>query len=63
MMNSIGLGCLVRGHVKFARRGAHLRVCCLDPRMKQVFEITKLVRVFELFECEKDALAACEKPE
>ena len=39
----------------------HLKLCSIDPQIMQVFKMTKLDKVFQIFDDEDRALAAFEK--
>ena len=40
------------------KHGGALKLCCLSKKLKDVFVITRLNTVFELFETEAEALAS-----
>jgi len=64
MMNSLSIGRLVRGHLKFKKRNARMHLCNVDAKLINVFVITKLSIEFNVFASEDAAVQGCgEKPE
>jgi len=59
MMNSLAIGRLVSGHVRFKKRGATMCLCSLDKRIQNIFVITKLSLEFHVHPDEAQAIAAC----
>lgn len=59
MMNSLAIGRLVSGHVRFKKRGAHMCLCNLDQRIQNIFVITKLSLEFHVYPGEAEAIAGC----
>jgi anti-anti-sigma factor len=59
MMNSLAISRLIRGHVRFANRKASLSLCCLEGRIQNIFVVTKLSLVMNVFADERAALEAC----
>ena len=57
-IDSSGVAALASGHMTAANRGGHLKLCCLSPKLKDVFMITRLNTVFEAYDTEADALAS-----
>lgn len=55
-IDSAGLGMLVAKYVSARRRGGDIRLCHLTLRSTHVMEITKLSRVFRVFDSEDDAV-------
>jgi anti-sigma B factor antagonist len=47
-MSSSFLGLLVKIHKRVIEMGGHLQLFNLDPKIHKVFEITQLVRVFDI---------------
>lgn len=47
-MTSAMLGLLVRVHKRVSELGGELELCNLDPNIRKVFEITQLVKVFNI---------------
>lgn len=56
-ISSMGLGCLVAVAKTLQEKGGALRICRLNGLVKQVFEITRLDRIFRLHESVESALA------
>ena len=54
-IDSSGLGALVSLLQKATAAGGTVKLACLQPRPKIVFDITKVYRVFEIF----DSVEAC----
>jgi anti-sigma B factor antagonist len=57
-INSWALGVLIGGHVNYAKRGARMKLSNVTDRIKNIFVITKLISVFEVYESEELALAS-----
>ena len=57
-VDSSGLGALVSILQWVNSNGGSLKLCCLQPRPKIVFDITKVYRIFEVYNTEQEALAA-----
>jgi len=47
-MSSSFLGLLVKIHKRVIEMGGHLQLVNLDPKIHRVFEITQLVKVFDI---------------
>jgi anti-sigma B factor antagonist len=47
-MSSSFLGLLVKIHKRVIEMGGHLQLFNLDPKIRKVFEITQLVKVFDI---------------
>lgn len=57
-VDSSGLGALVSILQWINGNGGSLKLCCLQPRPKIVFDITKVHRIFEIYNTEAEALAS-----
>ena len=57
-MDSAGLGELVAWKKRALQRGGDLRLLRPRERVREVFELTALTRVFDIFEAEADAVAS-----
>ena len=57
MMNSLSLGRLISGHLRFKNRGARMSLCNVDRKIENVFVITKLSLEFNVYPDEKQAIA------
>jgi len=59
IMNSLALSRLIRGHMRFVKRGAHVRLCSLDKHIESIFDVTKLSRLLPAYPDESMAIAGC----
>lgn len=57
-IDSSGLGALVSGFKNASAREGNLKLCCLQPQVRSMFELTRLHRVFEIFADQEEALAS-----
>jgi len=57
-IDSSGLGSLVSGFKNASAREGSLKLCCLQPQVRSMFELTRLHRVFEIFSTQDEALAS-----
>ena len=57
-IDSSGLGALVSVLQSVNANGGVIKLACLQPRPKIVFDITKVYRVFEIYDTIEDALAS-----
>lgn len=55
-IDSAGLGVLVGTLARLRERHSDLAIVCRAPRIRRVFEITKLTQLLSVFETEQDAL-------
>ncbi|MCK4719461.1 STAS domain-containing protein [bacterium] len=55
-MDSAGLGVLVSGLKNTNRQNGDLRIYGLQPDVRNIFELTRLNKVFQIFEDEASAL-------
>ena len=55
-IDSSGLGALVSGFKNASAREGNLKLCCLQPQVRSMFELTRLHRVFEIFANSEEAL-------
>lgn len=58
MMDSSGIGTMIRCHSAVAHAGGKLRIAGASPTVRQAFKITRLDKVFEFHDSEQSALAA-----
>lgn len=49
-VDSSGLGSLVSGFKNASARNGNLKLCGLQPQVKSMFELTRLHRVFEIYQ-------------
>ncbi|HEX9745634.1 MAG TPA: STAS domain-containing protein [bacterium] len=57
-MDSAGLGVLVSGLKNTNRQNGDLRLWGLQPDVRNIFELTRLNKVFQIFEDENQALSS-----
>ena len=57
-LTSLALGGLIRLHKRLAESGGELCLADIDPRIWEIFAITRLDRLFRIFDREEEALAA-----
>ena len=55
-MDSTGIGELVSGFISVRNHKGTLKLVTLTERMRELFEVAKLVEVFDVFDDEADAL-------
>ena len=55
-MNSVSLGVLIAGHSNYAKREAKLKLCAVDKKIQNIFVVTKLALVFDVYDEEQEAL-------
>ena len=60
-VDSSGLGALVSILQWENSNSGVIKLCCLQPRPKIVFDITKVYRIFEIFDTEEAAMEAFSK--
>ena len=57
-MNSVSLGVLIGGHTSYAKRGAKMKLCAVDKKIQNIFVVTKLSLVFDVYDTEAQALTS-----
>ncbi len=57
-LDSTALGVLVGSYKRVRERGGSLALVGPQPRIRKVFEITRLVKVFDIFDTDEQALAS-----
>ena len=57
-IDSSGLGALVSGFKNASAREGSVKLCCLQPQVRSMFELTRLHRVFEIFTNQDEALSS-----
>ena len=55
-MNSVSLGVLIGGHSSYAKRDAQMKLCAVDKKIQNIFVVTKLSLVFDVYESCDDAI-------
>lgn len=58
MMDSSGIGTMIRCHSAVMQKGGKLRLVNPNSTVRQAFKITRLDNIFEFHESEESALAA-----
>ena len=49
---------LISAHSNYVRRGGQMKLCSVDKRIENIFVITKLSLVFDVYPSEEQALAS-----
>ena len=62
-LNSTALGVLISAHSNYVRRGGQMKLCSVDKRIENIFVITKLSLVFDVYATEEQAIASFAEPE
>ena len=57
-LNSTALGALISAHSSYSRRGGHMKLAAVDKRIENIFVITKLSLVFDVYPNEELAIAS-----
>ena len=57
-INSTGLGVLIAGYNEYKQRGGQIKLCHVAESIENVFVITKLTSVFDIYKTEKEAIAS-----
>jgi anti-anti-sigma factor len=59
-MSSVGLTVLFLAHTKYAKRGATVKLCSVDKKIRQIFVLVRLTLVYgeNLQDSEEEALAS-----
>ena len=57
-LNSTALGVLISAHSSYAKRGAQMKLCSVDKKIQNIFVITKLSYVFDVYPSEDQAIAS-----
>ena len=57
-IDSSGVSQLASGHMTAVNSGGRLKLCNLSQKLKDVFIITRLHRVFDAYDTEADAIAS-----
>lgn len=61
MMNSTAIGVFITAHKHYSERGGKLKLCSVDKKIQNVFVITKLSLVFDVYANEAEAIASFSK--
>ena len=57
-LNSTALGVLIQAHSSYVRRGGQMKLAAVDKRIENIFVITKLSLVFDVYPTEELAIAS-----
>jgi anti-sigma B factor antagonist len=57
-LNSTALGVLISAHSNYVRRRGQMKLCSVDKRIENIFVITKLSLVFDVYPTEEQAIAS-----
>lgn len=57
-LNSTALGVLISAHANYTRRNGQMKLCAVDQRIQNIFVITKLSYVFDVYPNEEQAIAS-----
>ena len=59
-MSSMGMACLFLAHAKYVKRGARVKLCSVDRKIKALFALVKLTLIYgdDLHDSEDEALAS-----
>ena len=60
-LNSTALGVLISAHSSYVRRGGQMKLSSVDKRIENIFVITKLSLVFDVYTTEEQAVASFSK--
>jgi anti-sigma B factor antagonist len=61
-LNSTALGVLISAHSNYVRRGGQMKLCSVDKKIENIFVITKLSLVFDVYPNEDQAIASFTEP-
>jgi anti-sigma B factor antagonist len=56
-VNSAGLGAVVDAHQRFTKRGGHVLLAALSPRVTDLLRVTRIAEILDLYPSEEIALA------
>jgi len=57
-LNSTALGVLISAHQSYVKRGGQMKLCAVDKKIENIFVITKLSLVFDVYPNEEQAIAS-----
>jgi anti-sigma B factor antagonist len=55
-LNSTAIGVLVSAHTSYARKGWQVKMCGINKNISNIFVITKLTLVFEVYDSREEAI-------
>ena len=57
-IDSSGIGEMVACYTTVTKKGGHLKLLRLSPKINDILQVTQLITVFDVFQNEKEALAS-----
>lgn len=57
-IDSSGLGAMVFAHQEISHQGGQLKIACLQAKPRVVFDITKVYRIFDIYDDVETAIAS-----
>ena len=57
-IDSSGLGAIVFAHQEITKQGGQLKIACLQPKPRVVFDITKVYRIFDIYDDVETAISS-----
>ena len=57
-IDSSGLGAVVFAHQEITRQGGQLKIASLQPKPRVVFDITKVYRIFDIYDDVETAISS-----
>ncbi|MEW6509614.1 MAG: STAS domain-containing protein [Bacteroidota bacterium] len=57
-LNSTAIGVLVAGHATYSRKGWRIKICGMNKNINNIFVITKLTLVFDVYDTRAEAVAS-----
>ncbi len=55
-LNSTAIGVLVSAHTSYARKGWQIKICGVNKNINNIFVITKLTLVFDVYDSREEAI-------
>ena len=55
-INSTAIGVLVSAHASYAKKGWHIKLCGMNKNITNIFVITKLTLVFDVYDTKDEAI-------
>jgi len=55
-VNSTAIGVLVAAHASYAKKGWHIKICGMNKNITNIFVITKLTLVFDVYDTRDEAI-------
>ncbi len=55
-INSTAIGVLVSAHASYAKKGWHIKLCGMNKNITNIFVITKLTLVFDVYDTKDEAV-------